>query len=130
MNFSIPVGEHGPTVVALLVLAIGWTMVLLEQRRRRRRAAAGLPIVGPAERPEAAEGTGPVRQPLPLSREVVEHFRAMGPGWQARIDEVLKRHVRDEADRARRRGAEASEGAKARVAEEREAFRGEGEEGG
>jgi hypothetical protein len=24
---------------------------------------------------------------------VIEHFRAGGPGWQARIDEVLRRHV-------------------------------------
>src|SRR5688572_23228739 len=31
MNFSIPVGEHALTIVALVVLAIGWTMVLLEQ---------------------------------------------------------------------------------------------------
>lgn len=130
MNFFIPLGEHGPTVVILIVLAIAGTMILLEKRRRRRRAAAGLPVYGPAVRPEGSEGTGLVRQPLPLSREVMEHFRAMGPGWQARIDEVLKRHVRDEEDRARARGraAEAPEGAKARLADEREAFRGEGEE--
>lgn len=83
-------------------------------------------IFGPAERAEGAEGTSPVRHSLALSREVFEHFRATGPGWQARIDEVLKGHVRDEEDRARRRGAEA-EGVEARVAEEREAWRGEGE---
>jgi uncharacterized protein (DUF4415 family) len=28
-----------------------------------------------------------------LSSEVVEHFRATGPGWQARIDEVLKQAI-------------------------------------
>ncbi|HEX6411138.1 MAG TPA: BrnA antitoxin family protein [Sphingomicrobium sp.] len=128
MSFSIPVGEHGPTLVILIVLAIFWTMILFEQRRRRRRAAAGLPIFGPAVRTEGAEGTGPVRQSLPLSREVLDHFRATGPGWPARIDEVLKRHVREEEERARRRVEEA-EGAKARVAEERGAFRGKGEEG-
>jgi uncharacterized protein (DUF4415 family) len=27
------------------------------------------------------------------SPEVVEHFRAKGPGWQTRIDEVLKKLV-------------------------------------
>ena len=129
MNWYIPLGPFAPIAVPLLVLAIFATMILLEKRRRRRRAAAGLPIFGPAVRAEGMEGTGPVRQPLPLSREVVEYFRAMGPGWQARIDEVLKRHVREEEERARRRAAEAA-GAKARVAEEREAFRGEGEEGG
>ncbi|WP_234936071.1 BrnA antitoxin family protein [Agrobacterium rubi] len=26
-----------------------------------------------------------------LSLEVVEHYKATGPGWQARIDEVLKK---------------------------------------
>lgn len=36
-----------------------------------------------------------VQQSLRLSAEVIEHFRAGGPGWQRRIDEVLKRHVRE-----------------------------------
>lgn len=30
---------------------------------------------------------------LRLSPEVVEHFRASGPGWQTRIDQALKRIV-------------------------------------
>lgn len=34
-----------------------------------------------------------------LSPEVLEHFRTTGPGWQTRVDEVLKLHV---ARRARR----------------------------
>jgi uncharacterized protein (DUF4415 family) len=34
-----------------------------------------------------------------LSPEVLEYFRATGPGWQTRVDEVLKSHV---ARRARR----------------------------
>ena len=126
MSVWIHTGEHGPTIIALLISAIGWAGIRIEKRRRRRRAAAGLPIFGPARPPEGAEGTGPDRQSLPLSREVFEHFRAMGPGWQARIDEVLRRHVREEEDRARRREVDAAEGAKARVAEDREAFRGEG----
>jgi uncharacterized protein (DUF4415 family) len=78
-------------------------------------------------RPPLGE-TAKVQQSLRLSREVLEHFRATGPGWQARIDEVLKRHVREEEEWALGRAADA-EGAKARVAEEREAWRGEGEEG-
>lgn len=28
-----------------------------------------------------------------LSPEVLAHFRATGPGWQTRVDEVLKKHV-------------------------------------
>jgi len=42
-----------------------------------------------------------------LSPEVLEHFRASGPGWQTRVDEVLKTHVARGAKHApaRRRGA-------------------------
>jgi len=29
--------------------------------------------------------------PLRLSREVVDRFRADGPGWQTRMDEALKK---------------------------------------
>ena len=30
---------------------------------------------------------------LRLSADVLEHFRASGPGWQTRINEMLERHV-------------------------------------
>lgn len=46
--------------------------------------------IGPGKR-------GPQKAPtkqlvsLRLSPEVLQHFRATGPGWQARIDETLKR---------------------------------------
>jgi uncharacterized protein (DUF4415 family) len=32
-----------------------------------------------------------VQQSLRLSPEVLEHFRSTGPGWQARIDDTLRR---------------------------------------
>jgi uncharacterized protein (DUF4415 family) len=32
---------------------------------------------------------------LRLSPEVVDHFRATGPGWQTRIDETLKTAIQD-----------------------------------
>jgi uncharacterized protein (DUF4415 family) len=41
-----------------------------------------------------------------LSPDVLEHFRAGGPGWQTRLEEVLKKHVarvRPRSARARRR---------------------------
>ena len=34
---------------------------------------------------------------LRLDREVVEHFRATGPGWQSRINDVLVKHVRQQS---------------------------------
>ena len=58
-----------------------------------------------------------VQQSLRLSREVLDHFRATGRGWQARIDAVLRRHV-----------AEAqAKGDERRVAEKRGPYRGKGE---
>jgi uncharacterized protein (DUF4415 family) len=43
--------------------------------------------------------SGPKKQPakiavsLRLTREVVERFKSKGPGWQARMDEALKKAV-------------------------------------
>jgi uncharacterized protein (DUF4415 family) len=65
-------------------------------------------------RPPLGE-TAKVQQSLRLSKEVIDHFRATGPGWQARIDEVLRRHVAEAA----------GGGGERRVAEERRDYRGE-----
>ena len=46
---------------------------------------------------------GPQRAPtkqrisILLSPEVVEHFRATGSGWQARIDEILQKSIKRKA---------------------------------
>ena len=43
------------------------------------------------------KGRGPNRSPtkklvsLRLSRDVIDHFRSQGPGWQSRIDETLRK---------------------------------------
>jgi uncharacterized protein (DUF4415 family) len=66
-----------------------------------------------------------VQQSLRLSPEVLDHFRSTGPGWQARIDDVLRIHVRM-VNEMRRHVARAR-GDEGRVAEEREPYRGEGE---
>jgi len=60
-------------------------------------------------RPPLGE-TAKVQQSLRLSREVLDHFRATGPGWQARIDEVLRRHVQAAAARANQRVADEQDG--------------------
>ena len=36
-----------------------------------------------------------VKTTMRLSPEVVEHFKAQGPGWQRRIDQVLREHIRE-----------------------------------
>ena len=43
-------------------------------------------------RPQGARAK--VMTTIRLSPEVVEHFRAGGPGWQGRIDAVLREWVR------------------------------------
>jgi BrnA antitoxin of type II toxin-antitoxin system len=52
----------------------------------------GLITVGPGKRgPQKAETKQLVS--LRLSKEVLDHFKATGRGWQTRIDETLKRAV-------------------------------------
>jgi len=43
-------------------------------------------------RPKADSTKQPVS--IRLSPEVVEYFKAEGPGWQTRIDAVLREHVK------------------------------------
>ena len=48
-------------------------------------------------------GRGPQKEPtkqritIRLSAEVVDHFRASGPGWQNRVDEALAKLVKSES---------------------------------
>lgn len=55
------------------------------------------------------KGRGPQKTPIKkritirLSPEVVEHFRSIGKGWQAKMDDVLKRHVKRQPKRDPRR---------------------------
>ena len=47
-----------------------------------------------------SKGRGPNKAPtnklvsLRLSREVIEHFKSTGAGWQSRIDETLRKVVK------------------------------------
>ena len=49
------------------------------------------------------KGRGPNKSPtkklvsLRLSREVIEHFKSTGAGWQSRIDETLRKAVKRKA---------------------------------
>jgi uncharacterized protein (DUF4415 family) len=86
---------------------------------RRAAIRSGDRVIRPATGTLTRRGRPPlgasakVQQSLRLSREVLDHFRATGSGWQARLDEVLLRHVREAQDETRR------------VAEERGEYRGE-----
>lgn len=59
---------------------------------RAKPFAEALPALAKARR-----GRGPQKRPikvavsLRLSREVVERFKAGGPGWQTRMDKALKK---------------------------------------
>ena len=67
-----------------------WT----EEDFQRSRPASELP---PDVLAAFSRTRGPQKHPkkipvsIRLSPEVVDHFRATGPGWQARIDEALKK---------------------------------------
>lgn len=60
--------------------------------RRAKPFAQAFPALA-----ESRRGRGPQKEPskvavsLRLTRKVVEHFKADGPGWQTRIDEALKK---------------------------------------
>jgi uncharacterized protein (DUF4415 family) len=66
-----------------------WTA---EDFKRARPFAEVFPGLAASRR-----GRGPQREPtkvavsLRLSREVVDRFKADGPGWQTRMDEALKK---------------------------------------
>ena len=60
----------------------------------------------PRGRPKSADTKVPVT--LRLDREVVEAFRAKGPGWQTRMNAALREAVTAPAEWARRRAARAS----------------------
>jgi uncharacterized protein (DUF4415 family) len=49
-------------------------------------------------RPPKPEGERKVLVSLRLAPDIVEWFRATGPGWQTRIEELLRREVRDAAE--------------------------------
>ena len=49
----------------------------------------------PVRRGRRPQGSGPkVMTTIRLSPEVIEHFRAGGPGWQCRIDAALREWVK------------------------------------
>jgi uncharacterized protein (DUF4415 family) len=63
---------------------------------RARPFAEALPELAASIR----KGRGPNKAPtkklvsLRLSRDVLDHFEAMGKGWQARIDDTLRKAAR------------------------------------
>ncbi|HYI41128.1 MAG TPA: BrnA antitoxin family protein [Allosphingosinicella sp.] len=89
----------------------------------RAEISVGGKVVRPAtgtltRRGRPPMGDEPKKQvTLRLPREVIEHFRAGGKGWQARIGDLLARHVAD-ATRKTARGVE--EGGAFRGEEDRE----------
>lgn len=60
-----------------------------------------------ARREGGLKGRGPQKAPtktllsMRYSLEVLDYFRATGPGWQTRMDEALKQWIQDHPARAR-----------------------------
>jgi len=102
--FDGEVPELGPDFFRGAQLRVGDNVV-----RPAAATLTGRPAPGRGRPPIG--GAAKVQQSLRLSPEVLEHFRGTGPGWQARMDEVLLRHVREAQAEPRR------------VAEERKDYR-------
>ena len=65
-----------------------------EQLAQARPFAEVFPELAATMRREARERSRPAERKVPISirldREVVEKFRATGPGWQGRINQALR----------------------------------------
>jgi uncharacterized protein (DUF4415 family) len=85
-------------------------------RKRKRTRVAKTSDRSPAEPPEAATAKrrpgrpphGTVKLTIRMDPEMIERFRATGPGWQARMNNVLvaaaldlEEHSEDDRERAR-----------------------------
>jgi uncharacterized protein (DUF4415 family) len=63
------------------------------------RARPAKEVLPPKLYEALTRGRGPQKAPVKtpvsirLSTDVLEHFRATGPGWQARIDDALKQMI-------------------------------------
>jgi len=74
--------------------ALEWTDEMFEQAE----ISIGGKVIRPATGVLTKDGMRPISErrqevTLRLRPQVVEHFKAGGEGWQARIDDVLERHV-------------------------------------
>lgn len=72
-----------------------------EMFRRARPAREVFPALdfpkpkrGPQKAPTKVQTT------IRLDRQVIEHFRATGPGWQSRLNETLRKAVEKERKKA------------------------------
>ena len=67
------------------------------------RAKPAFEVMTPAERTAFPRTRGPQKGPVKtptsirLDRDVLDHFRARGPGWQTKINELLRAAMEREA---------------------------------
>ena len=79
---------------------------LTDEIARRAQIAIGGKVIRAATGTLTKRGRPPVgdepkqQVTLRLSREVIGHFKAGGPGWQTRIGEVLQRHAKKDKHRS------------------------------
>ena len=67
-----------------------------EHFRRMRPAAEAVPEIVAAYRRARGPQKAPTKQliSIRLDRDLIEHFRKRGPGWQRRINDTLRRATR------------------------------------
>jgi uncharacterized protein (DUF4415 family) len=87
-----------------------WT----QDQFNRAEVAVGGQVVQPAQgtltrpRGRPKKPNAKVHTHIRLSPHVLRHFRATGPGWQTRIDEVLQKWVEKHRKESRSRRARAA----------------------
>jgi uncharacterized protein (DUF4415 family) len=75
-----------------------WTKDMFRRARPAREVFPNVdfpkPKRGPQKEPTKVQTT------VRLDRQVIDHFRAGGPGWQTRLNDVLKKIVEKERRKA------------------------------
>lgn len=69
-----------------------WTLTMIQKARSAKEVFPGAPLPKPRGRGKQKAETK-VQTTIRLDRDVVDHFKREGHGWQSRINAVLRRVV-------------------------------------
>ena len=75
-----------------------WTKEMFRRAKPTREMFPGLEFPKPGRGPQKTPTK--VQTTIRLDQNVIEHFRAGGPGWQSRLNDALKEVVRKSRKKA------------------------------
>ena len=91
MSFSSDVAKVGSETVSATEFQTAYTNYMRSLQQKQQLSPEILKAFPRTRGPQTAPKKIPVS--IRLSAEVVERFKATGPGWQSRIDAALKKAV-------------------------------------